>query len=79
MSTGHAEHPSALCDRFAEPPRAFSPVPLWRWSGDTVTAARLRSQLQRLAAGGIFNVVVMRGAEPWPCRRLPRPPHGPSP
>ena len=58
--------PADLWDRFAEPPRAFSPVPLWWWSGDTVTAERLRWQLERLAAGGVFNVVVMNVAPTSP-------------
>jgi hypothetical protein len=60
------DHPSGLWERFAEPSRAFSPVPLWWWSGDTVTAERLRWQLERLAAGGIFNVVVMNLAPTSP-------------
>ena len=53
-------------DRFAEPPRAFSPVPLWWWSGERVTAERLRWQLERLVAGGVFNVVVMNVAPTSP-------------
>ena len=53
-------------DRFAEPSPAFSPAPLWWWSGDTVTAERLRWQLERLAAGGVFNVVVMNVAPTSP-------------
>ncbi|MEA2293958.1 MAG: hypothetical protein QOE86_1597, partial [Solirubrobacteraceae bacterium] len=57
---------STLLDRFTEPPREFSPVPLWWWSGDTVTAERLRRQLERLAAGGVFNVVVMNVAPTSP-------------
>jgi hypothetical protein len=57
---------STLLDRFTEPPRAFSPVPLWWWSGETVNAERLRWQLERLAAGGVFNVVVMNVAPTSP-------------
>jgi hypothetical protein len=57
---------STLLERFTEPPREFSPVPLWWWSGDTVTAERLRWQLERLAAGGVFNVVVMNVAPTSP-------------
>jgi hypothetical protein len=53
-------------DRFAAPSPAFSPAPLWWWSGDTVTAERLRWQLERLAAGGVFNVVVMNVAPTSP-------------
>ena len=55
-----------LWDRFVEPSPAFSPAPLWWWSGDTVTAERLRWQLERLAAGGVFNVVVMNVAPTSP-------------
>jgi hypothetical protein len=58
-------HPE-LWDRFAEPSPEFSPAPLWWWSGDTVTAERLRWQLERLAAGGVFNVVVMNVAPTSP-------------
>jgi hypothetical protein len=53
-------------EHFASPAREFSPVPLWWWSGDTVTAERLRWQLERLAAGGVFNVVVMNVAPTSP-------------
>ncbi|MFL5520178.1 MAG: hypothetical protein ACJ8B6_04530, partial [Gemmatimonadales bacterium] len=58
--------PADLWERFADPPREFSPVPLWWWSGETVTAERLRWQLERLAAGGVFNVVVMNVAPTSP-------------
>src|SRR4051794_41896403 len=55
-----------LWERFAEPAADFSPTPLWWWSGDTVTAERLRWQLERLAAGGGFYSVVVKGAPPRP-------------
>src|SRR3954454_17516868 len=58
--------PADLWERFADPPREFSPVPLWWWSGESVTAERLRWQLERLAAGGVFNVVVMNVAPTSP-------------
>jgi hypothetical protein len=57
---------SSLAERFAEPGSEFSPVPLWWWSGETVTAERLRWQLERLVAGGVFNVVVMNVAPTSP-------------
>jgi hypothetical protein len=41
-------------------------VPLWWWSGETLDPARLRWQLERLAAGGVFNVVVMNVAPTSP-------------
>jgi len=55
-----------LRDRFERPPRQFSPTPLWWWSGDRVEAPRLRWQLERLAAGGVFNVVLMNLAPTSP-------------
>src|SRR3954468_11501321 len=66
MPRGRRPVPADLWERFADPPREFSPVPLWWWSGETVTAERLRWQLERLAAGGIFNVVVMNVAPTSP-------------
>ncbi len=52
--------------RFDDPPRAFSPVPLWWWSGDPLDPERLRWQLERFAEGGIFNLVVMNLAPTSP-------------
>ncbi|MFD0536700.1 hypothetical protein ACFQY7_26225 [Actinomadura luteofluorescens] len=33
------------------PPRAFSPVPIWWWSGERLDRRRLRDQLERFAEG----------------------------
>ena len=39
----------ALERLFSDPPRGFSPTPLWWWSGGRVTTRRLRWQLDRCA------------------------------
>lgn len=52
--------------RFDDPPRSFSPVPIWWWSGDRLNPERLRWQLERFAEGGIYNLVVMNLAPTSP-------------
>ena len=51
---------------FADPPSTFGPTPLWWWSGAEVTTERMRWQLQRFAAGGIHNLVVINLAPAGP-------------
>lgn len=51
---------------FDAPPRGFGPTPLWWWSGAKVTPERLRWQMERFAAGGIFNLVVINLAPAGP-------------
>jgi hypothetical protein len=41
------------------PPRAFSPVALWWWSGEPLVRERLRWQLERFMEGGVYNLVVI--------------------
>lgn len=55
-----------LARHFAEPPKAFSPVPIWWWSGDRLTRERLRWQMERLVAGGVYNAVVLNLAPTGP-------------
>ena len=50
--------------RDADP--AFSPCPLWWWSGDTVTAERLAWQMDRFREGGVWNAVMMNLAPAGP-------------
>ena len=52
--------------RFDDPPRSFSPVPIWWWSGERLDPERLRWQLERFAQGGIYNLVVMNLAPTGP-------------
>lgn len=51
---------------FLHPPREFSPVPAWWWSGEPVTAERLRWQLEQYAAGGVYNLVILNLAAAGP-------------
>lgn len=51
---------------FAEPKAAFSPVPIWWWSGAPIEKDRLTEQLERMAAGGIHNAIVLNLAPSGP-------------
>lgn len=64
---GSAFHPD-LHAGFAQPQKPFSPTPLWWWSGDRITADRLRHQLDSLAAAGVHNLVVINLAPNGPNR-----------
>lgn len=55
-----------LRELFADPPATFGPTPLWWWSGGEVTAERMRWQLEKFAAGGILNLVVINLAPAGP-------------
>lgn len=55
-----------LAHRFADPPRDFSPVPIWWWSGDRLERDRLRDQLERFAQGGVYNLIVLNLAPTGP-------------
>lgn len=58
--------PSELLDRFREPPRRFSPTPIWWWSADKLQPERLRWQLERFAEGGVYNLVILNLAPTGP-------------
>jgi hypothetical protein len=55
-----------LAQRFADPPRDFSPVPIWWWSGERLEPARLRWQREQFVAGRVFNLVIMNLAPTGP-------------
>jgi hypothetical protein len=55
-----------LVQRFADPPRDYSPVPIWWWSGEPLDPERLRWQLEQFAAGGVYNLVVLNLAPTGP-------------
>ena len=48
-----------LLERFQSPARGFYPTPIWWWSGERLDAERLRWQMERLAAGGAKNLLIM--------------------
>ncbi|MCC6169030.1 MAG: hypothetical protein IT329_17540 [Caldilineaceae bacterium] len=52
--------------QFADPPKDFSPVPIWWWSADRLDRARLRWQLERFAEGGIYNLIILNLAPTGP-------------
>ncbi|HVO42918.1 MAG TPA: hypothetical protein VMT34_09850, partial [Aggregatilineales bacterium] len=56
----------ALVHDFATPPKEFSPVPIWWWSGDRLERGRLRWQMEQLIAGGIYNAVILNLAPTSP-------------
>ncbi|GLY84440.1 glycosylhydrolase-like jelly roll fold domain-containing protein [Actinoallomurus iriomotensis] len=58
--------PPRLAEVLAEPPAAFSPAAIWWWSGEPLDRARLRRQLERFAAGGVYNLVVLNLAPSGP-------------
>src|SRR5512141_166946 len=62
-----AEDRVDLAGVFADPPKSFSPVPLWWWSGEPLERKRLRWQLEQLAKGGVYNVCIINlaPASPW--------------
>lgn len=65
-----ALHPSVRLEQigaqFVNPPKDFSPVPIWWWSADRLDPERLRWQLERFAEGGVFNLIVLNLAPTGP-------------
>lgn len=51
--------PPRLASVLTDPPRAFSPAPIWWWSGEPLDPARLRWQLERFVEGGVYQLVVL--------------------
>lgn len=49
-----------------EPPRSHSPAAIWWWSGETLRRDRLRWQLERFVAGGLYNLVILNLAPSGP-------------
>ncbi len=54
-----APSPNEMAAGFREVPPDYSPVPIWWWGGDPIEREGIRDQLERMAEGGIYNVVVM--------------------
>lgn len=52
--------------RLAQPDPAFSPAPIWWWSGEPLVLDRLVWQLERFADGGVFNLVILNLAPSGP-------------
>jgi hypothetical protein len=58
--------PPRLREVLESPPRAYSPAPIWWWSGERLDRRRLRDQLERFAEGGVHNLVVLNLAPSGP-------------
>jgi hypothetical protein len=48
-----------LLHRFTDPDPRYGPLPIWWWSGATITRERLRWQMEQLIAGGVRQAVVL--------------------
>jgi hypothetical protein len=55
-----------LIDHFVQPDPAFSPAPIWWWSGERLDIDRLRWQMDELRAMGIWQVVILNLAPSGP-------------
>lgn len=65
--TGFTAQPQdELAQQFISAPSAYSPVPIWWWSGDRVEREQIRYQLERMAEGGIHNVIILNLAPSGP-------------
>lgn len=51
---------------FAAPPKIYSPVPIWWWSGEPLVKEQLRWQMERLSEGGVFNILILNLAPDGP-------------
>ena len=60
--SGHED----LFEGFAAPQAAFSPAPIWWWSGERIELDRLRWQLDQLVEQGVHNLVVLNLAPTGP-------------
>src|SRR5438105_625512 len=57
---------STLYPSFKNPPRDYSPCPIWWWSGEALDPARLRWQLERFKEGGVYQCVILNLAPTGP-------------
>src|SRR5918999_4027913 len=51
---------------FAAPNPAFSPVPIWWWSGEPLELGRMKWQIDQLVSQGVHNAVVLNLAPTGP-------------
>jgi hypothetical protein len=55
-----------IASQFKNPPKDYSPAPIWWWSGDELELGRLRWQMDRFKEGGVYNLVVLNLAPTGP-------------
>jgi hypothetical protein len=58
--------PPRLHTVLSAPPAEFSPAAIWWWSGEPLTRARLRWQLERFVSGGVHNLIILNLAPSGP-------------
>lgn len=63
---GGAQGMSRLLPDFSTPPRSYSPVPIWWWSGERLEMRRLEWQMDRMLEGHVYNTVVLNLAPSGP-------------
>lgn len=61
-----ADTGAELAAAFKEAQSEYSPVPIWWWSGDRIVKDQIKTQLERMADGGIYNVIVLNLAPSGP-------------
>jgi len=44
---------------FRQPPKEYGPVPIWWWSGEEIKKERLAWQLEHMAAGHVYNAIIL--------------------
>lgn len=59
-------HADRLLRILHNPPKEFSPAPIWWWSGDPLEIDRLRWQMDRFVEGGVYNLVLLNLAPTGP-------------
>ncbi|MDH7482203.1 MAG: glycosyl hydrolase [Armatimonadota bacterium] len=50
---------NSLLMSFRYPPKEFSPIPIWWWSGDKITEERLAWQMEKMVEGHIYNAIIL--------------------
>lgn len=66
LLAGQAFADDVLEQGFTVPQPQYSPAPIWWWSGDPVTPEGIREQIQKIAAGGIHNAIILNLAPSGP-------------
>lgn len=56
----------SFLDHFSSPDPAYSPAPIWWWSGEPLEVNRLCWQMDQLVAMGVYNVVILNLAPSGP-------------
>ncbi|MFP4500456.1 MAG: glycosylhydrolase-like jelly roll fold domain-containing protein [Candidatus Hydrogenedentota bacterium] len=66
MLAGTAAVADGMAARFDQAEPAYSPVPIWWWSGDPITRAGITEQMKKMRDGGIYNAIILNLAPSGP-------------